>query len=427
MNSKLEKTDKKNEVKLEITVEKEKFNNGIKQAYFKNAKYFSIPGFRKGKAPQNIIERQYGEDIFCEEAFNEVAPEAYDAAIEEHKLDVVSKPEIDIKQIGKDKDLIFTVVVQTKPEVKLGEYKGVKIQKIEYTVKDEDVEEELKKMADRNSRLVSVEDRKVKDGDTTVIDFEGFVDGVAFEGGKAENHTLEIGSKTFIPGFEDQIVGMKVGEEKDVEVKFPEEYFSKELAGKDAIFKVKLHEIKEKQTPEVNDDFAKDVSEFETLEELKKSIVERLEDDNKNKAKYETEEAAINAVVEAAEVDIPDGMVELEVEDMIKQLEQRLSYQGMNLDNYLMMVGKTQGEFKKEYEPKAIESIKTRLVLDEICKVENIEASEEEINQKIEEVAPMYGRKPEELKENENMINYIKGSINKEKTITFLVENAKIK
>lgn len=427
MNSKLEKTENKNEVKLEITVESEKFNNGIKQAYFKNAKYFSIPGFRKGKAPQNIVERHYGESIFFDEAFNIVAPEAYDEAIKENNIEVVSRPQIDIVQIGKDKDLIFTAIVSTKPEVELGEYKGLKLKKVEYNVTDENITEELNKMANKNSRLVSATDRGVKDGDTTIIDFEGFVDGVAFEGGKAENHTLVIGSHTFIPGFEEQLIDMKADEEKDINVKFPEEYFSKELAGKDAVFKVKLHEIKEKQLPQINDEFAKDVSEFETLEELKNSIKEKLEEENKNKAKYEMEDEAIKLVSESAKIDIPSGMIELEIDGMIEQLEQRLSYQGMNMENYLTLVGKTEGEFRKEYEEQAKNNITTRLVLEAISKVENIEASEERVNEKLEEMSSMYGKKAEELKENESILSYVKDNLRREATIEFLVENAKIK
>jgi len=427
MNSKLEKTQNKNEVKLEITIAKDEFNNGIKQAYFKNAKYFAIPGFRKGKAPQNIIERQYGEEIFYDEAFNIVAPDAYDAAIKEHNLEVVSKPEIDITQIGKDKDLIFTAVVQVKPDVELGDYKGIELKKVEYKVTAKNVEEKLNEMAEKNSRLVEVTDREVKDGDTTVIDFEGFVDGTAFEGGKAQGHSLEIGSKTFIPGFEDQIIGMKKDEEKDINVKFPEEYFSKELAGKDAVFKVKLHEIKEKQIPEINDDFAKDVSEFDTLEELKNSIKDKLKEENKNKAKYETEDAAIKLVVENAKVDIPSGMLDMEIDNMMHDLEHRLQYQGLKLDDYLMMVGKTQGEFRKEYEEQATTSIKTRLVLEKIAEIEKIEADDKKLDEKLQEMASMYGKTVEDMKANEKILEYVKAGLKREETIEFLTKNANLK
>ncbi len=272
MSIKIEKTENANELKLEFTIEASKFEEAIKKVYAKSAKYFNIPGFRKGKAPMAMVEKQYGTQIFYEDAFNEVVPEEFDKELKENNIEAVSRPDIDIQQIEKGKDLIFTAIIQTKPEVKLGKYQGIELKKVEYNVSDEDIEHELGNMADRNSRLVAVEDRPVENGDTTIIDFEGFVDGVAFEGGKAENHELVIGSNTFIPGFEEQIIGMKVDEEKDINVKFPEEYFSEELKGKDATFKIKLHEIKKKEIPQIDDEFAKDTSEFDTLEELKASI-----------------------------------------------------------------------------------------------------------------------------------------------------------
>ena len=276
MSSKVEKTKNANEIKIEIKIDAEKFDNAIKKVYFQSAKYFNIPGFRKGKAPQAIVEKYYGKEIFYEDAFNEIAEDEYKKAIEDNKLDVVSKPEIDIVKMEKGQDLIFTATVQTKPDSKLDKYKGIEIDKIEYNVKASDIKEELKKMQEKNARIISVEDSPVKNGNITIIDFEGFADGEAFDGGKAENYELEIGSGAFIPGFEEQIIGMKVGDEKDIVVKFPEDYHAKELAGKDATFKVKLHEIKKKELPELDDEFAKDVSEFDTLEELKKSIKERL-------------------------------------------------------------------------------------------------------------------------------------------------------
>ena len=253
MNCKVEKTKNANEVKLEITVDAARFDEAIKKVYFKSAKYFNIPGFRKGKAPMQIVEKYYGKEIFYEDAFNEVAEEALEEAIKENKLEVVSRPDIDVTQIEKGKDLIFTAVMQTKPEAELGKYKGIEIKKIEYNVTDEDINHELGHMQEHNSRLITIEDRPVEKGDIATIDFEGFVDGKAFEGGKAEGHDLEIGSNTFIPGFEDQVIGMKIDEEKDINVKFPEEYFSKDLAGKDATFKVKVHEIKKKELPELDD------------------------------------------------------------------------------------------------------------------------------------------------------------------------------
>ena len=426
MNCKVEKTKNANEVKMEITIEAEKFKNAIKKVYFQNAKYFNIPGFRKGKAPQAIVEKYYGKEIFYEDAFNEIAGEEYEKAVEENKIDVVSKPEIDIVQMEKGQDLIFTATVQTKPEVKLKQYKGIEIPKIEYNVKESDIENQLKQMQEQNARMLSVE-TPVEKGNTVVIDFEGFVDGVAFDGGKAENHSLEIGSGTFIPGFEDQIIGMKLDEEKDIKVKFPDEYFSKDLAGKDAVFKVKLHEIKKKELPELDDEFAKDVSEFDTLKELKESIKEKLEKQNQEREKYEKQDAVMREVVDGLTVDIPSGMIEIEIDNMVKEMEQRMSYQGIKLEQYLKMVNKTEEEFRKEYEPQAIDAIKSRLALEEIIKQEKIEASEDEVKEKIKEMAQNYGKKPEELEANQNIKDYIKQGIENEKAINLLVENSKTK
>lgn len=427
MNCKVEKTENANEVKLEIIIEAAKFDEAMKKVYFKSAKYFNIPGFRKGKAPMNIVEKYYGTEIFYEDTFNEVATEAYDIALAENKIEAVSRPNIEIVEIGKGKDLVFTAVVQTKPEIELGKYKGIEIEKVEYNVEDKDIENELTKMQEKNSRIVSVDDRDVKEGDITVIDFEGFVDGKAFEGGKAEGHELEIGSKTFIPGFEDQVVGMKIDEEKEINVKFPEEYFSKDLAGKDAMFKVKVHEIKVKELPELDDEFAKDVSEFDTLAELKASIKEKLEEENAQRAKYETEAAVMKAACEEVKLDIPAGMIELEVENMLKDIDQRLSYQGMSLEQYLQMIGKTEEDMKKDYEPQAVEAIKSRLTLEAVIKAEKIEASEEEIKAKLAEMATNYGKKVEEIENNDNLKKYIKEGIESEKAIEVLVANAKTK
>ena len=427
MSIKIENTENKNELKLEMTIEAAKFDEAIKKVYAKSAKYFNVPGFRKGKAPMNIVERYYGDEIFYEDAFNEIVPEAFAKELKENNIVAVSRPDIDVTQIGKGKDLIFTAVVQTKPEVKLGKYKGIELKKVEYTVSDEDINHELGHMQEKNARLVSVEDRPVEDGDVTIIDFEGFVDGVAFEGGKANNHELTIGSKTFIPGFEDQIIGMKIDEEKDINVKFPEEYFSEELKGKDATFKVKLHEIKKKEMPKLDDEFAKDSSEFDTLDELKESIKSKLEEENKQKAKYEIEDAAVKAVSDNVEVDIPSGMIESEIDNMTKEVEQRLSYQGMKLQNYLQMIGKTEAEFRKDYEEEAKVSVKNRLVLEAIIKEEDIQADSESIEEKLKSMADMYGRKIEDLKQNKELVNYIEASIKNEKAVDFIVENAKIK
>ena len=344
MSIKIEKTENKNELKLEFTIEAKKFDDAILKVYQKSARYFNIPGFRKGKAPFNIVERMYGDEIFYEDAFNELVPEIYEKEIEENKIEAVSKPNIDIVTMKKGENLVFTAIVQTKPEVKLGKYKGIELKNVEYPVTDEDVEHELSHMQEHNARIITVEDRAVKEKDIAVIDFEGFVDGKAFEGGKAERHELEIGSKTFIPGFEDQIIGMKIGEEKEINVKFPEDYFSKDLAGKDAMFKVKLHEIKEKQLPELDDEFAKDVSEFDTLKDLKVSIKDKKQAENDEKAKHETENLAIEAVSAETNIDIPSGMIETEIDAMIRDLEQQLSYQGISLDQYLHIMKKTRKE-----------------------------------------------------------------------------------
>ena len=428
MKCKLEKTKNANEVKFEITVEAEKFEEATKKVYFKSAKYFNIPGFRKGKAPMQIVEKYYGKEIFYEDAFNEVAQEALGEAVEENKVEVVSRPEVDIKQMEKGKDLIFTVVMQTKPEAELGKYKGIEIKKIEYNVTDEDVEHELSHMQEHNSRLISIDDRAAEKGDIVNIDFEGFVDGKAFDGGKAENYDIEIGSNTFIPGFEDQLVGMKIDEEKDVNVTFPKEYFSKDLAGKDATFKVKLHEIKKKELPALDDEFAKDVSEFDTLDELKKNIKEKKQEQNDERAKYETQDEVIKALCENVKVEIPSGMIETETENMIKDLENRLSYQGLKLEQYLNMMGKTKEEMRKEYEPQAVEGIKSRLAIEAVIKAEKIEATDKEIDKKIKEMAINYGKEnDEEFLKNENVRNYIKQGIESEKAIDFLVKNAKIK
>ena len=427
MSIKIEKTKNANELKLSFEIEAEKFDEAIKKVYEKSARYFNIPGFRKGKAPMAIVEKTYGSSIFYEDAFNELVPDIYEKELEENKIEAVSKPEIEIEQMEKGKELKFTAVVQTKPEVKLGKYKGIELKKIEYNVSDHDVEHELGHMAERNARVVTVEDRPVEKGDITVIDFEGSVDGVKFEGGKAEGHELEIGSNTFIPGFEDQIIGMKSGEEKDINVKFPDDYFSEEVKGKEAVFHVKLHEIKKKELPEINDDFAKDASEFDTLAELKNSIKEKLEKDNESRAKYETEEAAIKAVCKDAEVDIPSGMIETELDNMVKEVESRLSYQGMNMDMYLNMIGKTMEEFRKEGEEQAKESVKTRLVLEQVIAEEKLEPSEEKVNERLAEMAKIYGKKEEELKENANFMEYITKNLAQDAAVEFLVKNAKIK
>ena len=427
MSSKLEKTKNANEVKLEITIEAEKFENAIKKVYLQSAKYFNIPGFRKGKAPQNIVEKYYGKEIFYEDAFNDIFPSEYEKALKDNNVDAVSKPVVDIVTMEKGKDVVVTAIVSTKPEVELEKYKGIEIEKIEYNVKDEDIGNELKKMQDQNSRLVTIEDRAAENGDKANIDYEGSINNVPLEGGKGEKYDLVLGSHSFIEGFEEQVVGMKIGEEKEINVTFPKEYFSKDLAGKPAIFKVKLNELKKKELPTLDDEFAKDVSEFDTLEELKVSIKEKLEKQNKDREKYEKEDAVIKELVASLKVDIPSGMIELETENMIKDMENRMSYQGIKLEQYLKMMNKTKEEFKKDYEPQAIDAIKSRLALEAVIKAEKIETTDEEIKEKIEEMAKNYGKDPKELQENENIRNYIKQGIESEKAMNFLIENSKEK
>ena len=427
MSVKVEKTDNKNEVKLEFTVDSKIFEEGMKTVYKKNVKYFSIPGFRKGKVPMNMVEKYYGAQIFYEDAFNEIVPEIYENAIKEEKIEAVSRPEIDITQMEKGKDLIFTALVQTKPEVKLGKYKGIAIEKTKYEVTDKEVEEEVNRMADKNSRMVTVKNRAAKLEDTVVIDFCGSVDGKEFEGGSAENHELKLGSNTFIQGFEDQVVGMKIDEEKDINVKFPDEYFSKDLAGKDAVFKVKVHEIKEKELPKIDDEFAKDVSEFDTLKELKADLKKKKEEANEARSKSELQEAAVKAVSEASEVDIPSGMIEMEVDNMAQDMDNRLAYQGIKLEQYLQMVGKTIAEYKKESEEPAKETIKMRLVIEAVSEDAKIKVETKEIEEKIKELATAYGRKEEELMANEELKKNVESSIKSEKTIDYIIENAKVK
>ena len=426
MSLKQEKTENKNELKLTITVEAEKFDNAIKSVFQKSSKYFNIPGFRKGKAPFNIVERYYGDSIFYEDAFNELVPDVYDKEIKDNKIDVVSKPHIDIVQMEKGKDLIFTAIVNTKPEVKLGKYKGIELKKVEYKVTDEDVEHELSHMAEHNSRLVSVDDRPAKKDDTVTIDFEGFVDGKPFDGGKAEGQQLTIGSNTFIPGFEDQLIGMKIDEERDIKVKFPDDYFSKDLAGKDATFHIKLHSISYKELPKIDDEFAKDVSEFDTLADLKKDIKSKQEKQNADRAKNEMEEKAIEEVSKNTKIDIPDGMIELEIDNMENDIAQRLQYQGLSLEQYLKMLNKTESDLRNEFKDDAKKNITTRLVLEQIVVDENIKADQKFIDEELEKMEKQYGRKADELKKNEEVMNYLDKSSKNEQAVKFIIDNAKI-
>ena len=421
-----EKTENKNEVKLTLTFDQKEFQDSIKTVYEKSKKYFNVPGFRKGNVPMNIVIRYYGETIFYEDAVNELLDNNYKKAIDESKIDVVSRPVPKIEQIGKDKDVIISLVVSTKPEVKLGKYKGIELEQKEYKVTEETIKHELDQKLEQNSRMVEVKDRAAKLKDKVTIDFVGTVDGKEFEGGKAENHELELGSNTFIPGFEDQIVGMKIDDKKDIKVKFPEDYFSKDLAGKDAVFAVTLHEIKAKELPKLDDDFAKDVSEFDTLAELKEDIKKKQEKDNELRAKQDLQEAAINKVTEEATIDVPSGMIDLEVEQMVDDMNRRFSNQGFSVEQYLQMVGKTMADFRKENRPVAEKQVRTGLVLEEIFKDAKLEVTKKDIDERVAELAKTYGRKEEELRDNEELYSNIKSGLETEKAINFITDNAKV-
>lgn len=427
MNVKVEELEN-SEVKLEITVSAEKFEEGMNKAFFKNAKYFSVPGFRKGKAPRARVEKYYGEHVLYEDAFNEIAPEIYEEALKENNIEAVARPEIDITQIGNGKDLIFTAIVTVKPKVELGKYKGIKIERKEYPVTDEDVDNAIKAMAEKNARIITCDDDKILEkGDTAVIDFEGFVGGEAFEGGKGENYSLEIGSNTFIPGFEDQLIGLKKGEETDVNVSFPENYFSKELAGKPATFKVKVNEIKTKEYPKMDDEFAKDVSEFDTLKELKADTRAHLEEENSRRAKYEMEEDAIEEVTHSAKIDIPAKMLDAEIDGYIHDMNHRLEHQGMTLDMYMQMMNTDLASVREQFRGKAEHNIMTRLVLEAIFEAEKIEITDEDINKKLADVAKEYGRDAEEFvaKANDQVKEFAKEELKYDLAVKFIMDNAK--
>jgi len=417
----------KNTVKLTIEIDKETFEKAIEKAYKKNVKQITLPGFRKGKAPRKIIERYYGEGVFYEDAVNFVCPEAYEFAVKEAGIDPVDRPEIDIEDIGNDKALVISATVTVKPEVTLGEYKGVKCEKIVYETKDEDIDAEINRVLEQNARLVSIEDRAVEKGDITVIDFEGFTDGVAFEGGKGTNHTLEIGSGQFIPGFEDQLVGAKIGEETEVNVTFPEEYHAEELKGKPAVFKVTVKEIKVKELPALDDDFAKDVSEFETLEEYKNSIKERLDKSNEARTKSEFENKLVEEVAKVCEVDIPQCMIDNRVEDMIKEFGYRLSSQGLNMEQYMQITGSTVDSFKEQFKDQAADQVKSNLVLEKIAKEENIEVTEEDLEKELQSMAEMYGMELDKVKTliGDNEKESIKEDLKIRKAVELIADNAK--
>jgi len=427
MSVKVENIEK-NVVQLEIEVSAEKFEEGMQKSFLKNVNKFNIPGFRRGKAPRNMVERYYGEQTLYDDAINIICPEEFDAAVAENDLSPVERPEIDIKQIGDGKPFIFAAKVTVKPEVELGEYKGVKVKKSVANVTDDDVNKEIDAVAEKNSRLITVEDRGVQNGDIAVIDFEGFIDGVAFDGGKAENHNLEVGSGQFIPGFEEQLTGAKANDEIEVNVSFPEEYQSTDLAGKPALFKVKVKEIKIKELPAIDDEFAKDVSEFDSLAEYKADIKDKKVKEAEHKAQHETEDAVIGKVVENATVDVPQVMVDKHIEEIIYDFEMRLKYQGLDIEKYLEIMGMDAEAFKDQFKERAVNEVKTQLVIEKICKTENFEASEEELNAEIKKFADNYKQSEEDFKKNlrKEDIDYIKESVIVKKTVEYLVESAKL-
>ena len=399
MSFKVEQMEEKNMVKLVIESTAEEFEAGLNKAYNKDKNKISIPGFRKGKAPRKMIEQMYGAEVFYEDAANAIIPEAYATAAEESKLEIVSQPKISVVQLEKGKPFIFAAEVAVKPEVELGTYKGVEVEKADTEVTDADVEEELKKVQEQNSRTVTVEDRAVKDGDMTVIDFEGFVDGVAFEGGKGENYPLTIGSHSFIDNFEEQLIGMNIGEEKEINVTFPEEYHAEELKGKPATFKVSVKEIKEKQLPELDDDFAQDVSDFDTLAEYKEDLKKTISVRKENEAKAKKEDEAIAKIVETSKMDIPEAMINTQVNRMVEDFAQRLQQQGLSIDQYFQYTGMTADKIVEEMKPEAVKRIQTRLVLEAVAKAEDIQVSDEEFDAELQKMADMYKMELSQIKE----------------------------
>lgn len=399
MSFKVEQLEEKNMVKLVIEASAEEFEAGLNAAFNKNKNKISVPGFRKGKAPRKMIEQLYGSQIFFEDAANEIIPDAYADAAKESGLDIVSQPKVSIEQLEAGKPFIFAAEVAVRPEVELGEYKGVEVTKADAEVTDADVEEELKKVQDQNSRTVSVEDRAVKDGDMTVIDFEGFIDGEAFDGGKGENYPLTIGSHSFIDTFEEQMIGMNIGEEKELNVTFPEDYHAENLKGKPATFKVTVKEIKEKQLPELDDDFAQDVSDFDTLAEYKDDLKKKIAERKESEAKAKKESEAIEKVVEAAKMDIPQAMIDTQVNRMLEDFAMRLQQQGLSVEQYFQYTGMTADKIMEEMKPEAVKRIKNSLVLEAVAKAENIEVSEEEFEAELQKMADMYKMEIEKIKE----------------------------
>lgn len=415
-----------NMAKLTIEVEAAEFDAACKKVYNRKKGSYNLPGFRKGKVPMNMLEKTYGPGIFYEDAANEIMPKAYADALEEIKLDVVSAPEVDVTQIGKGQNFIFTVSVAVRPEVTLGEYKGLEVEKETVEVADAEVEAELKKAQEQNAREITIEDRPVKEGDIITLNYAGTIDGVPFDGGTAESQKLEIGSHSFIDTFEDQLVGMNIGDEKDVEVTFPEEYHEASLSGKPATFHVKVLGITEKQLPEIDDDFAQDTTEFDSLEEYKADIRAKLLSDKEEQAVNAMENALVEKAVENAQMDIPDAMIDSQVDQMIQEFQQRVSYQGISFEQYLQFTGQSLDAMKESMRPEAVRRIQSSLVLEAIVAAENIEATEEDLDKEFERMASMYQMEKDQIAsfmgdaEKENM----KKDIAIQKAVEFLREQA---
>jgi len=411
---------------LTVEVSAEEVTKGLDAAFQKVVKTVSVPGFRKGKMPRGMFEKRFGVEALYQDALDFILPEAYGKAIDETGIEPVDRPEIDIEQMEKGKELIFKATVTVKPEVKLGEYKGLEVEELDANVTDEDVANELKTLQERQAELVVKEEGTAENGDTVVIDFEGFVDGEAFEGGKAENHSLELGTGSFIPGFEEQLVGVKAGESKDVEVTFPEEYHAAELAGKPAVFKVTVHEIKGKELPALDDEFAKDVDdEVETLDALKEKINTRLVDSKKHEAEHHLRDTVVEKAAENAEVEIPEVMVTNEVNRMLQEFEQRLQMQGMNLELYFQFSGQDENALREQMKEEAQSRVKVNLTLEAIAKAENLDVTDEDVEAELEKMAGMYNMTVDMIKQALGGSEGIKTDLKLKKAVDFLVENKK--
>ena len=428
MSVQVEKLEK-NMAKLTIEVSAAEFEKALEDAFLKNKNKISVPGFRKGKVPRQMVEKMYGPEIFYEDAANALIPDAYSKALDECEEDIVSSPEIDVTQIEKGKSFIFTATVALKPEVKLGKYKGVKVEAAEVTVTDDEVDAKIEKERENNARTIEVTDRPVKDGDMTVLDFEGFVDGVAFDGGKGENYPLTIGSGAFIPGFEEQLVGAEIGKEVEVNVTFPEDYQAEELKGKAAVFKCTIKEIKEKELPALDDEFASEVSEFDTLEEYKKDVKETLTIEKEKAARDAKEAAVIDAIIADSDMDIPEAMVTTQQKQMIDEFAQRMQMQGLSMEQYFQFTGATLDKMMEQVKPQAETRIKSRLVLEAVAAKEGIEATEEDYEEEIKTMAEVYQMEPDKIKEMlpEKSVKGIKEDIAVKKAAEFVVNNAKAK